>query len=71
MITILMMSANIATVGLLKIKDEVKVMTFLSMTVIFVYDVTNEILSRESNYIVDVIIWPKLGNSSISIKKLS
>ena len=71
MIAILMMSANIATVGLLKIKDEVKVMTFLSMTVIFVYDVTNEILSRESNYIVDVIIWPKLGNSSISIKKLS
>ena len=56
MITILMMSANIATVGLLKIKDEVKVMTFLSITVIFVYGVTNEILSRESNYIVDVII---------------
>ena len=30
-----------------------------------VYDVTNKILSRESNYIMDVVIWPKFGNSSI------
>ena len=33
--------------------------------IIFVYDVTNKILSRYLNYIVDVVIWPKFGNSSI------
>ena len=27
-----------------------------------VNDVTNKILSRDSNYIVDVFMWPKFGN---------
>ena len=36
----------------------------------FVHDVTNNILSRESNYIVDVIMWPKFGNSSISLREV-
>ena len=63
-----MMPAKLATLGLLKLKvtwnkgDDV---------IIFVHDVTNKILSRYSNYIVDVVIWPKFGNSSILWQKLS
>ena len=34
------------------------------------YDVANKILSGKSNYIVDVVIRPKFGNSSISITKV-
>ena len=33
------------------------------------YDVTNKILSRDSNYIADVVIRPKFGNSNISIRE--
>ena len=53
MITILIMSAKLGFPGLLKIK------TFRNKgyDVIFPdYDITNKILSRESNYIVDVIV---------------
>ena len=35
--------------------------------VIFFHDVNSKILSHESNYIVDVAIWSKFGNSSISM----
>ena len=51
MVTILMMSAKMATLGLLKIK------VFLNKgydVVISLHDVTNKILSRDSNHIVDV-----------------
>ena len=34
------------------------------------YDVSNKILSRDSNYIVDVIMWPKFGNFSISMREV-
>ena len=37
--------------------------------IIYIHDVTNKVLSRESNYIVDVV-WPKFGNSSISMKEV-
>ena len=37
---------------------------------ISVHDVINKILSRESNYIVNVVMWPKFGNSSISMEKV-
>ena len=53
MVTILMMSAKLATPGLLKIK------TFRSKSydvIILDYDVTNKNLSRDSNYIVDVVM---------------
>ena len=33
-------------------------------------DITNKILSRDSNYIVDVFMWPKFGNSSISMREV-
>ena len=32
--------------------------------------VTTKILSRDSNYILDVFMWPKFGNSSISMKEV-
>ena len=38
--------------------------------IIPVDNVTNKILSRDSNYIVDVFIWSKFGNSSISMAKV-
>ena len=31
------------------------------------YDVTNKTLSPDLSYIIDALIWPKFGNSSISI----
>ena len=37
---------------------------------ISVHDVTNKIFPRESNYIVDVVISPKFGNSSISVREV-
>ena len=36
---------------------------------IYVNDVTNKILSSDSNYIVDVVMWPKFGNCSISMRE--
>ena len=38
--------------------------------IIFVHDAINKILSDISNYIVDVVVWPKFGNSSISIREV-
>ena len=62
-----MMSAKLATLGLFKIK------IFWNKgheVIIFVHDITNKILSRELNYIVDVFMWPKFGNSNISMRKV-
>ena len=59
-----MMSAKLATPDLFKIK------TFWNKgydVIILDYDFNNKILSRDSNYIIDVVMWPKIGNSSISI----
>ena len=67
MVTILMMSAKMATLGLLKIK------VFWNKgydVIISVHDVTNKILSRDSNYIVDVVMWPKFGNSRTSMREV-
>ena len=67
MVTILMMSAKLATLGLLKIK------VFWNKgydVIIYVYDVTNKILSRDLIYIVNVIKWPKFGNSSTSMREV-
>ena len=63
MVTILMKSAKMATLSLLKTK------VFWNKgchVIISVHDLTNKILTRDSNYI-DMIMWPKFGNSSISV----
>ena len=62
-----MMSAKMATPGLLKIKifwkkgDNV---------IISVYDVINKILSRDSNYNVNVVMWPRFNSSSIFMSEV-
>ena len=67
MVTILMMSARMATPGLLKIK----VFWNKDYDVInCVHEVTNKFLSRDSSYIVDVVMWPKFGNTSISMREV-
>ena len=38
--------------------------------IIFVHDVTNKISSHDSNYIVDVVMPPKFGNSSTSMREV-
>ena len=53
MVTILIISAKMATLGVLKIK------VFLNKgydVINFVYDVTNKNLSRDSNYLVNVVM---------------
>ena len=63
-----MMSGKMATLGLLKIKVfwnkgyDIK---------IYVHDVTNQILSRDSNCIVDVVMWPSLVTLAFIWEKLS
>ena len=67
MVTILMISAKIATLGLLKIK----VSWNKGYDVIIpVYDVANKFLSRYSYYVVDVVMWPKFVNSSNSMREV-
>ena len=62
-----MMSAKMAAPALLKIK----VFWNKGYYVIYsAYDVTNKILSHHSNYIMDLAILAKLGNSSICIREV-
>ena len=61
------MSAKIATLGLLKIT------IFWNKgydVIISMDDVTNRFLSRDANYILDVFMWPKFGNSSSSVREV-
>ena len=66
-VTILMMSAKMATPDLLKI-------TVLWNkgydVIIYVHDIPIKILSHDSNYTVDVVMWPKFGNSNIAITEV-
>ena len=65
MVTILMMLSKMFALGLLKIN------TLKDYDVIIsIHDVTNKFLSRESNYIVDVVLRSKFGNSSISLREV-
>ena len=67
MVKILMMSAKMDTPALFKIK------VFWNKGYYFiysVYDVFNRILLHDSNYIMDVVMWPKFGNSSICIREV-
>ena len=57
-----MIPAKLATAGLLKIKVY---WNKGSDVINFINDATNIILSSSSNYIVDVVMWPNFGYSSI------
>ena len=60
----ILMSAKLATLGLLKIKvfwnEDSDVITF-------VQDVTNKVLSRDSNYIIDMVM---LAKYSLSMREV-
>ena len=60
------MSAELVTPGLLEIK------LFQNKgydIIIFDYNVTKKMSSKDSNYTVYVIMWPKFGNTSISVSE--
>ena len=61
------MSANLATLDLLKMRV---IWNEGYGAIINVHDVTNKTLSHDSNYIVDMVMWPKFGNSSISMREV-
>ena len=62
-----MVSATMAAPGLLQItvfwNEGYDVTTSVD-------DVTNKILSRDSDHFVDVFMWTKFGNSSISMREV-
>ena len=62
-----MISAKMAASVLLKMK----VLWNKGYYVIYsVYDITSKILSHDSYYIMDVVMWPKFGNSCIRVREV-
>ena len=61
------MSAKMAIPGLLKIKIFSKKGYDV---IIYVHEATNKLLSCDSNYIADVVMWQKFGNPSISMREV-
>ena len=68
MVIILMMSAKMATLVLLKTNI---FWNKVYDVMVSVHDVDNKILSRNSNCIVDVVMWPKFGNFNITVREVS
>ena len=66
MVVILMMSAKLATLGLLKIK----ILSKGYDVIIFLLDVTNKTFSHDSNYIANGVMWPKFCNLSTSMREV-
>ena len=67
MVRFLIMPAKTATTGFLKTK------VFWNKgydVIIYVHEVTRKKLLRDSNYIVDLVMRPKVGSSSISMKEV-
>ena len=63
----LMISAKLATLGLLKIN------LFWNKgydIIISVHDVTNKMLSCDSNDMADMVMWPKFVSSSIFMREV-
>ena len=67
MVTILMTPVKMAAPDLLRIKDFWKKSYGV---IISVHDVTNKILSCDSNYSVDMVMWSRFGNSRISVREV-
>ena len=67
MVAIMMMSTKLATLSFLKIK------VFWNKgndIIISVHNVTNKILSHDMSNILDVVMWPKFDNPSVSMRKV-
>ena len=62
------MSAKTATPGILKINIFWKKAYDV---IISAHEVTNAILLRDSNYNVNVVMWPKFDNSSIFVREVA
>ena len=60
-----MISAKLATLGLLKVFWNKSYGVITSA-----HDFTNKILSIDLNYISDMVMWPKFGDSSIPMKEV-
>ena len=67
MVAVLMMSAKLTNLGLLKIKVFSNKLYDL---IVFVHDVINQILSFESNYLADVVIRAEFENSNMSMREV-
>ena len=63
---ILMMSAKLTTLCVLKRKI---LWNKIYDVLISVYDVTNKVLSCDSNYVVDMVMWLKFANFSIFMRE--
>ena len=63
MVVILLISTKLTTLGLLKIK---LIWSNVYDVIISFHDVTNKILSFESNHVADVVKWPKFERSSLN-----
>ena len=61
-----MMLTKMVALGILKIK----VFWSKGYNVIVSFHDSNKMLSCDSNYVVNVVMWPKFGNSSISIREV-
>ena len=57
-----------ATSALLKIKVFWNKVYYVLYSV---YDINKKMLSHDSNHIMDVVVWPKFGNSSICIREVT
>ena len=67
MVTILMMSAKLASPGLV----EIKIFQKEGYDVIIPdFDVTSKMLSSSSNYFVHAVLWQKFDNCSISLREV-
>ena len=69
MVTILIMSVKLAT-GYSGTFHNTGILNEGYDVIIPIHDFINKILSRDSNYIVDVVMRPKVGNSSICMRKV-
>ena len=67
MVKILMMSGKMAAPALLKIKVFWNKGYYVKNSF---YDVSDKILSLDSNQIMDVVMWPKFGNSSTCVREV-
>ena len=61
------MPAKLATLGLLKIR---LFWNEIYEVIKYAHDLTNKILSRNSNHIVNMVMWQNVGNSSISLREV-
>ena len=62
-----MMTVKLATLGLLKIK------IFWNKgydVITSIFDAINKILSGDSNYIIDVVMWQKFSNYNIFMREV-